>query len=781
MPFDQSFDAQRPKLLAALPPMLHLGVAGCVCLTLALILPVPSLYYGFAICGAILILSGCFVGLARDLEMRAAKRLRTIAQAIITHDTGVGFVTDGAGLVCHANAQAQDRFGTTQGTALAQVLGTMLANPSSVLTQIIVQAQATGAKTEDIVTRGGHFRLRVLMMGATCQIWWLDDLTGAGRAGTARRPSATFPMLTVGANGKIIQMNEGLRHLVGPSCHSLDDIFDELPLRSGQAYGLRGLHGRTEVMVAITEGNDASQDIYILPGTASASVPPQFEAGWDAIENLPVPLLKIAPDGVLLGSNREARQLLNIGATGGHQLADVLDGPGRPINDWLAEAMAGHEGHVSQFLHGRGDKHDTFVQVTLNTAGDADDLHAIAVLNDVTELKSLEAQFVQSQKMQAIGQLAGGVAHDFNNLLTAISGHCELLLCNHDEHDRDYSDLMQIHQNTNRAASLVGQLLAFSRKQTLQPEALDLRDTLSDLTHLLNRLVGEKVSLKLDHDNQLARIRADKRQLEQVLMNLVVNARDAMSGAGEIRVVTKNTHLKKALCRDRATVPAGDYVLVKVIDEGHGIPADKLEKIFEPFVTTKRVGEGTGLGLSTAYGIVKQSGGYIFVDSEVGVGATFSLFFPSHTPKDDIVVPVAAVAAKPIKTSAEGVILLVEDEAPVRAFAARALRLRGYTVLEADCAETALEMLENAELHIDIFVTDVIMPGQDGPTWVRKALLQRPATKVVFVSGYPEDAFDDGQPEVVGAAFLPKPFSLKGLTDTVQEQLQGSAPPLETV
>ena len=272
---------------------------------------------------------------------------------------------------------------------------------------------------------------------------------------------------------------------------------------------------------------------------------------------------------------------------------------------------------------------------------------------------------------------------------------------------------------------------------------------------------------------------ADKRQLEQVLMNLVVNARDAMQGAGEIRVITKNTHLKKALHRDRATVPAGDYVLVKVIDEGHGIPSDKLEKIFEPFVTTKRTGEGTGLGLSTAYGIVKQSGGYIFVDSEVGVGATFSLLFPSYTAEEETVTPPAPVIAHPIKTSAEGVVLLVEDEAPVRAFATRALRLRGYTVLEADCAETALEMLENEELRVDIFVTDVIMPGQDGPTWVRKALLQRPETKVVFVSGYPEDAFDDGQPEVYGAAFLPKPFSLKALTETVQTQLQGAATTLE--
>jgi len=463
---------------------------------------------------------------------------------------------------------------------------------------------------------------------------------------------------------------------------------------------------------------------------------------------------------------------LNFEISNGRHLSDILDGPGRPINDWLAEALSGQAGHVSQFLHGRGEKQDTFVQVNLNTAGENDDLHLIAVLNDVTELKTLEAQFVQSQKMQAIGQLAGGVAHDFNNLLTAISGHCELLLCNHDENDQSYGDLIQIHQNTNRAASLVGQLLAFSRKQTLQPVTIDLRNTLSDLTHLLNRLVGEKVTLTLDHDAELGRIQADKRQLEQVLMNLVVNARDAMGGAGEIRVITKNTRLKAAMHRDRATVPAGDYVLVKVIDTGEGIASDKLHKIFEPFFTTKRTGEGTGLGLSTAYGIVKQTGGYIFVDTEVGKGTTFSLLFPKSLPKDIPTPKPELPHAAPIRTSADGVVLLVEDEAPVRAFASRALRLRGYTVIEADCAEAALTLLESDELHIDVFVTDVIMPGMDGPTWVRQALHQRPETKVVFVSGYPEDAFDDGHPQVMGAEFLPKPFSLKALTETVQAQLQ---------
>jgi len=515
------------------------------------------------------------------------------------------------------------------------------------------------------------------------------------------------------------------------------------------------------------------KEIYVLPDEADLlSVTGQLTDGWDAIEDLPVPLLKIAPGGGLLASNREARQLFGVEDTDGKSLAEILDGLGRPIDQWINEALCGNAANVSQFLRGRGVKSKTFVQVTLNRANGIEGPHLIAVVNDVTELKTLEAQFVQSQKMQAIGQLAGGVAHDFNNLLTAISGHCDLLLLRHDTGDQDYGDLIQIHQNANRAASLVGQLLAFSRKQNMRPERIDLPDVLADLTHLLNRLVGEKVRLVLDHDPELAAVKVDKRQLEQVIMNLVVNARDAMPGGGEIRVVTENVTLDEDLLKERAVVSAGQYVLVKVIDEGTGIAPEVFSKIFEPFVTTKRTNEGTGLGLSTVYGIVKQSGGFVFAESEVGKGTEFQIYLPAHTVDIATSLPAVVERKEALPTSGDGVVLLVEDEAPVRAFASRALRLRGYTVLEADSAEAALELLTDDELNVDIFVTDVIMPGKDGPTWVKEALIERPETKVVFVSGYAEDAFTGGKSDVPNSVFLPKPFSLTQLTATVGGQLQ---------
>ena len=373
--------------------------------------------------------------------------------------------------------------------------------------------------------------------------------------------------------------------------------------------------------------------------------------------------------------------------------------------------------------------------------------------------------------MQAIGQLAGGIAHDFNNLLTAISGHCDLLLLRHDREDHDYADLVQIGQNANRAASLVAQLLALSRKQTLKPEQIDLEEVLSDVTHLLNRLLGEKVKLRVSHAQGLRPIRADKRKLEQVLMNLVVNARDAMDQGGTIRIETENCILTKDLLRDRATVPAGNYAIIRVIDAGCGIPADRMQKIFEPFYTTKRVGEGTGLGLSTAYGIVKQSGGYIFVDSILGEGSTFQLYFPIREAEIADTPAPAKDLRRVMMKQGEGVVLLVEDEAPVRAFASRALRMRGYTVLEAENAEEALRTLEDPSLEVDIFVTDVVMPGMDGPSWVRQALLTRPDVRVIFVSGYAEDCLTEGQARIPNSVFLPKPFSLNDLTTTVQGQL----------
>jgi two-component system cell cycle sensor histidine kinase/response regulator CckA len=520
-------------------------------------------------------------------------------------------------------------------------------------------------------------------------------------------------------------------------------------------------------------------DAFGLPGADAPAAPrPEPPAGREGgttdLEDVPVALLALGPDGILRSANRAARELLWQGDLRAAMFHDIFEGLGRPVSDWLSDVVTGRLSAGSEVLRVRQAREETFLQVTLSRFDEGGRPGALAVLNDATRLKTLEEQFAQSQKMQAIGQLAGGIAHDFNNLLTAIAGHCDLLLLRHGPEAPDFADLEQIRQNANRAAALVGQLLAFSRKQTLKPERLDLEDVLSDLTHLLNRLVVERVELRLEHlgrqtGRPLGTIRADRRQLEQVLINLAVNARDAMPAGGSILIQTEPVTLGEPLRRDRASVPAGDYSVVRVIDRGSGIAPEHLQKIFEPFFTTKRVGEGTGLGLSMVYGIVKQSGGFIFVDSTLGEGATFSLYFPVYE-GEAVEETVASDTRRTTLRQGDGVVLLVEDEAPVRAFAGRALRLRGYTVLEAADAEEALSLLDDPGLEVDVFVTDVVMPGMDGPSWVRQARETRPNARVVFMSGYAEDSLSEEQARIPNSVFLPKPFSLNQLAETVQGQ-----------
>ena len=397
----------------------------------------------------------------------------------------------------------------------------------------------------------------------------------------------------------------------------------------------------------------------------------------------------------------------------------------------------------------------------------------IIYLVDTTARKNLEEQFAQSQKMQAVGQLAGGVAHDFNNLLTAMIGFCDLLLLRHGAGDQSFADIMQIKQNANRAANLVRQLLAFSRQQTLQPKVLALTDVLAELSNLLRRLIGETIELRLMHNRDLSLVKVDQGQLEQVVINLVVNARDAMPEGGTLTIRTDNVTLDRPTRQRNETIPPGDFVLIEVSDTGFGIEQEHLDKIFEPFFTTKPVGAGTGLGLSTVYGIIKQTGGFIFVASAPGKGSTFKIYLPRHSePEARIEAAGDGEVAAPRDLTGTGTILLVEDEAPVRQFAVRALASKGYHVLEAENGEVAMALLNSFEGEIDMLVTDVVMPNMDGPTLVKKARVERPGIKAVLISGYAEDVFRKSLGRETDVAFLAKPFSLKELLGTVKANLE---------
>ena len=778
-------DPQHRKLKSILqhkpsgPPASALGIVGFLCAAATLLLEDTLARTSLLACGLSLMLLGLIYARraqSHAVQTRVARRKKLILQdavsALVTHDPDPALLANLDGEIQYANPAAKAVFGNAADKDLSTAFSQILANPDNVLFRLQNRVLTVGAAKEDVVTRTGQYRFSVVRADEEMQLWRFEQIGEASRDVSRSSDTHSLPMMTIGPSNAVLYVNEAMRKMSGIRPKSVSDIFVAPPQRSGELHRNPTVNGEIDVIVAVVQGVAGRREIYVLPNEDDVSEKStEIAEEWDAIEDLPVPLMKISPLGQILSSNREARQLFAVEDTTNKMLDDLLDGLGRPLDHWISEALQGQVANVSQFLRGRGSRSDTFVQVMLNRAQGEQGPHLIAVINDVTELKTLEAQFVQSQKMQAIGQLAGGVAHDFNNLLTAISGHCDLLLLRHDAGDQNYGDLIQIHQNANRAASLVGQLLAFSRKQNLQPERIELPDVLAELTHLLNRLVGERVRLLLEHEPDLAPVKADKRQLEQVVMNLVVNARDAMPEGGEIRIKTENVNLDEDLRKGRAVVHAGQYVLLRVEDEGTGIPPESMQKIFEPFYTTKRTNEGTGLGLSTVYGIVKQTGGFIFAESELGVGTEFQIYLPAHTIPiaESLPIPVEQLPEAPL--TGDAVVLLVEDEAPVRAFASRALRLRGYTVLEADCAEMALELLKDDDLDIDIFVTDVIMPGMDGPTWVKEALVDRPGTKVVFVSGYAEDAFKGGKSDVPNSVFLPKPFSLAQLTATVGGQL----------
>ena len=400
---------------------------------------------------------------------------------------------------------------------------------------------------------------------------------------------------------------------------------------------------------------------------------------------------------------------------------------------------------------------------------------------DITEQKNLEVQFNQSQKMQAVGQLAGGVAHDFNNLLTAMIGFCDLLLTRHQAEDPSFADIMQIKQNANRAANLVRQLLAFSRRQTLQPKTLSVAAALDDLTGLLTRLIGENIDLDIAAGSATHFIRIDPGQFDQVIINLVVNARDAMRGGGSVTINTQAVALEQSLQKGHEVMPAGAYVLITVMDTGGGIAKENIGLIFDPFFSTKGVGEGTGLGLSTVYGIIRQSEGYIFVDSAKGEGTTFSIYLPAYadiqTPDGEFAGPVGGgeQPSEPADLTGGGTVLLVEDEDAVRLFGSRALRNKGYVVLEANDGEDALDVINDFDGPIDLIITDVVMPGMDGHTLVGLVRQEIPDIRVILMSGYAEEAIPGEISHDGTIHFLPKPFSLEDLALKVKTVIKADS------
>ncbi len=545
--------------------------------------------------------------------------------------------------------------------------------------------------------------------------------------------------------------------------------------------GLTGTPLRV-VQIPFIEGDDAPLLVALLDEEAAAG--PAIGAGASAhIRSL----VSLMPFGIAL-IDREGRFLQMNDAFVRAADVDPAAPPLYPGDLVVREDKAAVADAVRRFAGGATHSTDMAVRlrdrpdepVALSIAG-ARGLGEAAVLlslKDNGEENRLKREVAQATKMQAVGQLAGGVAHDFNNILTAIIGHCDLMLMRHSPGDSDYDDIQQIRANSNRAASLTRQLLAFSRQQTLRPQILQLPDVISEVSNLLKRLLGETVTLTVTHGRNLGPVRADPGQLEQVVMNLAVNARDAMlgkngRGGGTLTIQTLTVTAADVRAMDSEILPVADYTAIRISDTGTGIAPDILPKIFEPFFTTKEVGKGTGLGLSTVYGIVKQSGGYIFAESKTaagpGQGTVFTIYLPVHT----AAAPVKAAPSPPKAKAGElwgsGTILLVEDEDMVRAVAERALTRQGYTVLTAEHGEAALELLETHP-RPDLLISDVVMPMMDGPTMVRHARERYPDLPILFMSGYAEEQLRKSI-DLDNVAFLAKPFSVQQLAESARDAL----------
>ena len=623
----------------------------------------------------------------------------------------------------------------------------------------------------------------IIYLNATLANWLDQDLAQVGSGGLK------LADLIWGDGAALLTTLQGVPGEVKTEVLDLD-----LRTRSGRTLPVRLYHK----LAFGADGTPGSSRTLVLNRARDDGTDPQRAAEirfMRFFHHTPMAIATIDRDGRVIRTNPLFARLFHDArdATGDNRSirASVAERDRPALEAAIRDAAAGKAGiaPVDALLSGGGERFGRFY-VTAVEEAERDQEAAIVYALETTEQRELETKVTQTQKMELVGQLAGGIAHDFNNVLSAIMMATDFLLNAHKPTDPSFQDIMQIKQNANRAASLVRHLLAFSRKQTLRPQVLDLGEVLSDLTMLLRRLIGENVTLDVVHGRDLWPVRVDISQFEQVIVNLAVNARDAMPSGGKLELRTGNVRANDRERFHAKGMPAADYVLVEVTDNGTGIPPAIVGKIFEPFFSTKEVGKGTGLGLSTVYGIIKQTGGFVYVDSVEGRGTTFRIFLPRHVASAQELAPEHAAeaeqapiievlaAADQVKRAAktdltgQGTILLVEDEEGLRALNARGLASRGYTVLEAGNGVEAIEVLEKIDGRIDLVVSDVVMPEMDGPTLLRELRSRDPDLKIIFVSGYAEDAFQKHLPaDGSQFAFLAKPFTLKQLVAAVKETL----------
>ncbi len=676
----------------------------------------------------------------------------------------------------------------------------------------LASGMETAEETIDLVTPQSElmrYKLQVSRLGGKTTLWQIIEAPMDRSVGQDVLAEAPVGLFTVAKDGRVLATNDVLLRWLGgaditPPATMAGFIEDPGTLLDSPAEPGRTVRTDTRlitrkgvvtptVMVAnwhtLNSGDIvASVALYghstLAKGdaaTSSASSSSEFDV--QSYSAAPVAVLKL--DGTQIGesnivsANPAFAKMSGRNDAVGHKFADIFTDD--PVEHRFLERETVQTTPDIPFDAAlRNETADLPVSVYI--VHDAQNpTESYAYLVNVSARKSLEDQLVQSQKMQAIGQLAAGVAHDFNNLLTAIRLNTDELLQRHPVGDPSYPELQNINTTGARAAALVKKLLTFSRKATRRMERLDVTETLSDMVVTLRQTLGERAQLKMVHARGLPPVMADKSQIDTVLMNLCVNARDAMEEQGGGTITIRSALLPRTDVEDLQLAEAlngligDDFIVVSVEDTGTGMPDEVKAKIFEPFFTTKEQGKGTGLGLATVYGIVQQTGGHLTVESELGKGTAFKIYLPAARPATEAELAaeekVKMPARKPADLAGQGNILFVEDEASVRGIAAKALRKKGYRVIEAEDGEEALEILEETDVPFDMMISDVVMPGMDGPSLLRAGRELLGDARIVFISGYAEEEFSDLLSEEPDVTFLPKPFTFAELAEKVKSEI----------
>ncbi|MDR3285225.1 MAG: response regulator [Holosporales bacterium] len=592
--------------------------------------------------------------------------------------------------------------------------------------------------------------------------------------------SATFGAIYVGFSGEIIWCNDIVLQWLNKEKEDLfkkniEDYIELLSeIDSPRPYSAINSAFNTDepIYVKIKNSNKFTSVLHItkisdnrfliiLLKTESLTLAPRSKEKDNYLQNIPIPTLHIQKDGKILSVSDSFENILKKIKIGTNFFAILNETSKEQISKAIEKNDYNHSFDLQ--ILGSDFSFSAYIKSSDINSG------FILQIVDTTEQKKIEHQFAQAQKIQAVGQLAGGIAHDFNNFLTAIIGFCDLLLQRAMPNDPSYADIMQIKQNANRASALVKQLLAFSRQQSLQPKVISVKKVLTELSSLLQRLIGSEIIFKVMNKKNLWPIKADISQLEQVMINIIVNARDAMKGKGDITIETSNyaNAIEQTIGND--VLAPGDYVLIKISDIGCGIPKEIIPLLFDPFFSTKEIGKGTGLGLATVYGIIKQTGGAIGVESKINVGTTFKIYLPRCFEDEEAAVTEQKSNIITDITGSE-TILLVEDEDAIRIFAGRALREKGYRVLEATNGQAAMELIEQGNTP-NILISDVSMPQMDGPA-LQVAIREKiPNIPIIFTSGYAEETFRKNLSKDQSIHFLPKPFTIRELASRVREIL----------